>query len=79
MKTVFSDAAKTSASTKPSHSDIAALAYSLYVEHGCQPGHELDDWLRAEQLVSKQNGNGNGHQNAPKPGIAGQQTRKRAR
>jgi hypothetical protein len=48
-----------SAPRTPSHDQIAAEAYKLYLQNGCQPGHELDDWLRAEQLVNQGNGNGN--------------------
>jgi hypothetical protein len=28
---------------------IRKRAYQLFEERGCQPGHELDDWLRAER------------------------------
>lgn len=41
-------------SEKPTHEQVAAAAYHLYVEHGRQDGHDLDDWLRAEQLLSRQ-------------------------
>ena len=27
---------------------IAARAYELFCARGCEPGHDLDDWLRAE-------------------------------
>lgn len=27
---------------------IAARAYELYLGRGCQPGHDVDDWLQAE-------------------------------
>jgi hypothetical protein len=30
------------------HEAIAARAYQLYLERGCQPGHDVDDWLQAE-------------------------------
>ncbi|MCX7885728.1 MAG: DUF2934 domain-containing protein [Verrucomicrobiae bacterium] len=33
---------------EPTHEEIAARAYQIYLERGCQPGHELDDWLQAE-------------------------------
>ena len=33
----------------PTHDEIAQLAFSLYESHGRQEGHELEDWLRAEQ------------------------------
>jgi hypothetical protein len=29
--------------------DIARRAYDLYLARGCEPGHQLDDWLQAEQ------------------------------
>jgi DUF2934 family protein len=28
---------------------VRVRAYQLYEEHGRRPGHELDDWLEAEQ------------------------------
>jgi DUF2934 family protein len=28
---------------------IRSRAYQLFVDRGCQPGRELDDWLQAEQ------------------------------
>jgi hypothetical protein len=30
-------------------SDIARRAYDLYVARGCENGHDVDDWLRAER------------------------------
>lgn len=33
----------------PTHEEIAQLAYSLYESRGQQEGHQLEDWLRAEQ------------------------------
>jgi hypothetical protein len=32
----------------PTHQEIAARAYQLYLERGRQHGHEVDDWLQAE-------------------------------
>lgn len=32
----------------PTHAEIAARAYQLFQERGCQPGHEVDDWVQAE-------------------------------
>jgi hypothetical protein len=29
--------------------EIAARAYELYCERGSEDGHDLDDWLRAEE------------------------------
>jgi hypothetical protein len=39
---------------KPTHDQIAALAHRIYLEHGCQPGHDVDDWLRAEELLTQE-------------------------
>ena len=33
----------------PTHDEIAQLAYSLYESRGRQEGHQLEDWLNAEQ------------------------------
>ena len=33
----------------PTHDEIAHLAYSLYESGGRQEGHQMEDWLRAEQ------------------------------
>ncbi len=33
----------------PTHNEIAQLAYSLYESRGRQEGHQIEDWLRAEQ------------------------------
>ena len=30
-------------------SDIARRAYDLYQARGCQPGHDVDDWMQAER------------------------------
>jgi Protein of unknown function (DUF2934) len=32
-----------------SEHDIACRAYDLYLTRGQEPGHQLDDWLQAEQ------------------------------
>jgi len=34
------------------HDDIAALAYRLWQENGCQDGTYQEDWLRAEQELT---------------------------
>jgi hypothetical protein len=33
---------------RPTHQEIAARAYQLFVERGRITGHEVDDWLQAE-------------------------------
>lgn len=30
---------------------IRLRAYQLYEERGCEPGHDLDDWLQAEAEI----------------------------
>jgi hypothetical protein len=32
-----------------SEQEIAQRAYALYLARGCQPGHDIDDWLQAER------------------------------
>lgn len=32
----------------PTHEMIAARAYELYVARGCEDGHDMEDWIRAE-------------------------------
>jgi len=34
--------------TSPTCEQIAARAYQIYLERGCQHGHDMDDWLQAE-------------------------------
>jgi hypothetical protein len=38
---------------------IRQRAFELYQERGCSPGHQDDDWLRAEQEVRAHNGHHN--------------------
>lgn len=33
------------------HARIAALAYQLYEQRGREDGHEVEDWLAAEQRI----------------------------
>jgi hypothetical protein len=32
-----------------SRDDIAHRAYKLYTQRGCEPGKDVEDWIRAEQ------------------------------
>ena len=32
---------------------IRKKAYELYEQRGCEPGHELEDWLEAKRLVDE--------------------------
>ncbi len=31
--------------------EIRTRAYQIYLEHGCQPGQDLDNWLQAKYEV----------------------------
>ena len=33
--------------------DIARRAYELYLARGCDPGHDVEDWLTAEQELQE--------------------------
>ena len=35
----------------PTHDEIAELAFSLYESRGRRDGHDMEDWLRAEQQL----------------------------
>jgi Protein of unknown function (DUF2934) len=39
--------------TNAAHDHIADRAYQLYEERGKQPGHDVDDWLRAEHEIEE--------------------------
>ena len=32
---------------------IRKRAYQFFEKRGCQPGHELDDWLQAEREINQ--------------------------
>ncbi len=57
MKTTTALVKRESGPGTSAHDQIAVAAYNLYLQNG-QPGHELDDWLRAEQLLGQTNRNG---------------------
>ena len=35
-------------SLQPTEQEIRNRAHQIFIERGCQPGHEVDDWLQAE-------------------------------
>jgi hypothetical protein len=37
----------------PTHDEIAQLAFNLYESRGRQDGHDVEDWLRAEQELAR--------------------------
>jgi len=38
-----------------SREDIAHRAYELYTQRGCEPGKDVEDWIRAEQELTEAN------------------------
>lgn len=41
-----------SSEIRPTHEDIAALAYALWQEDGCRDGAQEEHWLQAEQQLT---------------------------
>ncbi|MDM7949644.1 DUF2934 domain-containing protein [Hydrogenophaga sp.] len=52
--------ARAKAAQKPASIDhqtaVREAAYARFEARGCEPGHELDDWLQAETLVRQATG-----------------------
>ena len=42
---------KTAATVSPTESEIAAVAYQLWVNNGCPVGSDQEDWFRAEAML----------------------------
>lgn len=40
-----------------SQAEVAREAYALFLERGSVDGHDVEDWLRAEQLVRERRSN----------------------
>ena len=51
-----------------SHDEIARRAYQRYEQRGAMDGHDLDDWLAAEQELSRERKTDN--QPTPRPKLA---------
>lgn len=43
------EAVNASAADSPRLEEIRIRAYEIHIERGGHPGHDLDDWLQAEQ------------------------------
>jgi Protein of unknown function (DUF2934) len=44
----------TSSTAKPvPYDEVAQLAHKFWAERGCQHGHDLEDWVRAEQELRR--------------------------
>ncbi len=37
-----------------SRGDIAHRAYDLYTQRGCEPGKDIEDWVRAEKELASE-------------------------
>ena len=49
VRKIRSGAVEASSHPSPGTDAIAARAYQLFLERGCEHGRELDDWLAAER------------------------------
>ena len=36
------------------HARVAVLAYSFYEQRGCQDGHDVEDWIQAENTIREE-------------------------
>lgn len=50
-RTTLGESVKTAATVSPTDSEIAAVAYRLWVHNGCRAGSDREDWLRAEEIL----------------------------
>jgi hypothetical protein len=48
---IVSESVKTEASVGPTVSEIAKVAYQLWLDNGCPGGSDLEDWSRAEAML----------------------------
>ena len=46
-----SESVKTAATVCPTESEIATVAYQLWLERGCPIGSDQEDWFRAEAML----------------------------
>ena len=52
-RTTLSESVITAATVSPTESEIAAVAYQLWVHNGCRAGSDREDWFRAEAMLLK--------------------------
>ena len=50
------EADKIPAADSPRVEEIRIRAYEIYMEHGEQPGHDVDNWLQAERELQPRRG-----------------------
>jgi hypothetical protein len=51
VRSTASRSVKTAATVRPTESEIAAVAYQLWLDNGCPVGSEQEDQLRAEAML----------------------------
>ena len=39
---------------EPSRENIAHRAYELYTQRGCEPGKDIEDWVRAQKELASE-------------------------
>src|ERR1039457_1622910 len=52
-RSTVSESVKTAATVSPTESEIATVAYQLWLNNGCPVGSDQEDWLRAEAMLLK--------------------------
>jgi len=50
-RTTVSEFVKTAATVSPTESEIAAVAYRLWLSNGCPAGSDQENWFRAEATL----------------------------
>ena len=50
-RSAVSESVKTAATMSPTESEIAAVAYRLWLDKGCPDGSDREDWFRAEAML----------------------------
>ena len=50
-RSTVSESVKAAATASPTESEIAAVAYQLWLDNGCPTGSDQEDWIRAEALL----------------------------
>ena len=38
----------------PSDAEISERAYEIYLDRGCEDGHDVEDWMQAESELSQE-------------------------
>jgi len=49
--TTLGESVKAETTVSPTESEIAAVAYQLWVNNGCPAGSDQEDWFRAEAML----------------------------